>query len=395
MSNDLYLSASEAAAMLGVSPATLYAYVSRKKLRSFQTPDSRSSRYWRADVIALATKGGTRTDSGAEARQTAITLLTEDGTYYRGQSVIGLAETESLESVAGLLWQADPAEIFSGRLPKPAPHQKKILASLSSALPMDRALALLPLLERANPRAFDTSAAGFAQAGADAVRWLTALLFNRSEPSADPIHQVVASATTKSDAIADLVRRAMILVADQQFCDTTRAVRAAAITGVTAYGAVIVGMVAGGGQSIRFNRVDAVRRFIAEVASSNHPEEAVIGRIRLAEKIPGFEPLPNHQQGDARADALMSASKQVFKGEPEFERLMRALNLTTELTGRAPGVIIPLLFLGHMLGMRGNELAIGMIGRALGWIAHAQEEMRQSPRRSPQANYVGQLPRPG
>eukprot|EP00456_Euglypha_rotunda_P075867 TRINITY_DN7055_c0_g2_i2.p1 TRINITY_DN7055_c0_g2~~TRINITY_DN7055_c0_g2_i2.p1 ORF type:complete len:187 (-),score=14.25 TRINITY_DN7055_c0_g2_i2:168-728(-) len=185
----------------------------------------------------------------------------------------------------------------------------------------------------------------------------------------------------------------MILVADQQFGDTTRAVRAAAITGVTPYGAVIVGMVAGGGQSIRFNRVDAVRRFIVEVASSNHPEEAVISRIRVGEKIPGFEPLPNHQQGDVRADALMRASRQVFKGAPEFERLMRALNLTTELTGRAPGFIIPLIFLGYMLGMRGNELAIGIVGRALGWIAHAQEEMQQSPLR-PKASYVGQLPHP-
>ena len=393
MSNDLYVTASEAAAMLGVSPATLYAYVSRKKLRSFQTPDSRSSRYWRADVLALAAKGGTRADTGSGRGQTAITLLTEDGTYYRGQSVIALAETESVESVAGLLWQVDPAEIFSDRLPKPAPHQKKILASLSSALHQDRALALLPLLERSNPRAFDTSLSGFAQAGADVVRWLTAILFDQSAPSADPIHKVVAAATGKSDAVADLVRRAMILVADQQFGDTTRAVRAAAMTGVTPYGAVIVGIVAGGGQSIRFNRVDAVRRFIVEVVSSDRPEEAVISRVRTGEKIPGFEPLPNHQQGDVRADALMRANRQVFKGEPEFERLMRALDLTTELMGRAPGFIIPLIFLGYMLGMRGNELAIGIIGRALGWIAHAQEEMQQSSLR-PKANYVGQLPRP-
>jgi citrate synthase len=206
-----------------------------------------------------------------------------------------------------------------------------------------------------------------------------------------PIHKVVAAATGKSDAVADLVRRAMILVADQQFGDTTRAVRAAAITGVTPYGAVIVGMVAGGGQSIRFNRIDAVRRFILEVVASDYPEEAVISRVRGGDRIPGFEPLPLHQQGDARADALMDASRLVLEGDPEFDRLMRALELATELTGRSPGFVIPLLFLGHMLGMKGNELAIGMVGRALGWIAHAQEEMQQSPLR-PKTAYVGDLP---
>lgn len=392
MSDDLYMTADEAAAMLGVTPATLYAYVSRKKLRSFQTPGSRLRRYWRSDVLALGARNSAGSDL-PESRQTAITFLTEEGTYYRGHSVIALAEAESVESVAGLLWQADPAQVFTDRLPKSVPHQKDVLASLSFATPLDRALALLPLLERFNPRAFDASPMGFAQAGVDVVRWLTAILFDQERPSADPIHKTVALATGKSDAVADLVRRAMILVADQQFGDTTRAVRAAATTGITPYGAVIVGIVAGSGQSIRFNRIDAVRRFILEVVASDYPEEAVISRIRGGEKIPGFEPLLFHQNGDVRADTLLDASKEAFRGDAELDRIVRALDLATELTGRKPGFVIPLIFLGHMLGMKGNELAIGTVGRALGWIAHAQEEMQQSPSR-PKTTYVGNLPRP-
>lgn len=393
MTADLYLTADEAATLLGVSPATLYAYVSRKKLRSFQTPGTRKRRYWRSDVLALAAKGQVSPTAAAGAGQTAITLLTDEGTYYRGQNVIALAETETVESVAGLLWQAEPSQIFSDRLPNPAPHQAEILAHLSWSLVSDRALALMPLLERSNPRAFAFSPAGFAQAGADALRWLTAILFAQDQPSSDPIHVVVGRATGSSEAVADLVRRAMILVADQQFGDTTRAVRAAATTGVTAYGAVMVGLVAGSGQSIRFNRIDAVRRFILEILSSEHPEEAVISRIRGGERIPGFEPLTHHQAGDARADALMDASEFAFDGDPEFERLKRALFVAADLTGRDPGFVIPLIFLGHKLGMKGNELAVGTIGRAIGWIAHAQEEMQQSPMHQ-KATYVGALPRP-
>src|SRR4051812_49601975 len=52
-SEGLYLSAREAAAELAISPATLYAYVSRGLVRSEPTPDSRKNRYRAEDVRAL------------------------------------------------------------------------------------------------------------------------------------------------------------------------------------------------------------------------------------------------------------------------------------------------------------------------------------------------------
>lgn len=392
MTHDLYLTADEAATLLGVTRSTLYAYVSRKKLRSFETPGDRARRYWRPDVMALAA-GEKPEMARAGERQTAITFLTEQGTYYRGRNVVELAETDSVESVAGLLWQADPSTLFTDRLPNPVPGQADLLKGLAFASPLDRAVAMLALLERSNPRAFDLSPAGFTQSGVDVVRWLIALLFDRDAPTAEPLHLAVARATGQSAEIADLVRRAMILVADQQFGDTTRAVRAAATTGITPYGVVIVGIIANNGPSIRFNRVDAVRRFILEVVTSDYPEEAVISRVRAGEKIPGFETLLFHETGDSRVDALLNASKRVFAGSPELERLTRALDLATDLTNREPSFVVPLVFLGHMLGMRGNELAIATIGRSLGWIAHAHEQMQQSPVRLPAA-YIGDLPKP-
>ena len=49
----LYLSAREASAELAISPATLYAYVSRGLIRSEPSPDSRSHRYRAEDVRGL------------------------------------------------------------------------------------------------------------------------------------------------------------------------------------------------------------------------------------------------------------------------------------------------------------------------------------------------------
>ena len=48
------LTAAEAAAILGVEPATLYAYVSRGLLESRPGPDHRSRMYRRQDVERLA-----------------------------------------------------------------------------------------------------------------------------------------------------------------------------------------------------------------------------------------------------------------------------------------------------------------------------------------------------
>src|SRR5258708_18626063 len=57
-SSDLYLSAREASAELAVSPATLYAYVSRGLIRSEPSPDSRSHRYRAEDVRGLKERRG-------------------------------------------------------------------------------------------------------------------------------------------------------------------------------------------------------------------------------------------------------------------------------------------------------------------------------------------------
>src|SRR3981081_2883630 len=105
----LYITAKEAAAELGVSIPTLYAYVSRGLIRSQGVAGSRNRRYWKVDIERLRGRRGPHEHSqgqpgaGEEAKglvaETKITLLTERGLYYRGRDVVELAETETFESV--------------------------------------------------------------------------------------------------------------------------------------------------------------------------------------------------------------------------------------------------------------------------------------------------------
>ncbi len=113
----LYLSAREAAGELAVSPATLYAYVSRGLVRSEPVPDLRARRYRADDVRALRNR---RTPSVA-AREagpdtpvldTSISTITEIGPIYRGAPAVALAAEGTLEQAATLLWGIDDIDPF-------------------------------------------------------------------------------------------------------------------------------------------------------------------------------------------------------------------------------------------------------------------------------------------
>lgn len=392
MSDDLYMDAPEAAEALGISVPTLYSYVSRKGLRSFAVPGTRRRRYWRADILALL---ASFEPQGGEppAPSTRITLLTATGTYYRGHDVVDLADRASVEDVAALLWQAPADQIFTDRLPHAPLMLPAMLAALQDAPTLDRAMSMLPLIERANPRAFDLSPAGFAASGADALRWLTALILGADAPSPAPVHRAIADTLGADLVFADLIRRALILIADHEFAATTHAVRAAASTGLTPYAAVLVGLVAATGQKAKIQRYEAVRRLVLEILGAADPAQPIISRFRAGEDLAGFETLPMHRGGDRRAQALLSACRAGLVHDPLFQRLETAVGVVTDLTSREPGVIVLLAFLGHRLGLAGNELALGTIGRAIGWIAHAQEAMAEPMiGRSARASYDGPLP---
>ena len=386
-----WIDAEQAMATLGVRAQTLYAYVSRKKLRSFPTPGSRTRRYWRSDIVGLMTGAQRTRIVVAPARESAITLLTENGTYYRGRSAIDLSKTATVESVAALLWQADAEAIFTDRLPHLPVSHDRLFPALAEMPANDRVLAILPLIEHANPLAFDLSPEGFARTAADALRWLAAILVGEDRPSTKPLHAFVGLSRGATDGVADVIRQALILAADHEFDPTTHAVRSAA-TGVSPYSAVMVGMIAGRGQKLRIKRTETMRRLLKEITNSPKPEDVVVGVFRSGETIPAFDRYDIHDTGDPRAEALIEAFTDTFAGDPELDRLLRAIAVATELTGMRPSFILPIMFLGQKLGLEGNEIGIGTIGRAIGWIAHAQEQQMIAGVERPRATYVGPLP---
>jgi hypothetical protein len=119
-----YLTASQAAGELGVSLATLYAYVSRGLIRSEAAErGGRSRRYRGEDVRKLKERKEQRRNPGKAVEgalywgtpvmESAITLISDGKLYYRGRDVLELASRSSIEEVAASIWSSSPSQPLS------------------------------------------------------------------------------------------------------------------------------------------------------------------------------------------------------------------------------------------------------------------------------------------
>ena len=112
-----YVSANEAARMLGVTKPTLYAYVSRGIVGRSTAADGRTSLYAREEIQQLAGRARSRRDAAPATIDvqisSAITELQDEGVRYRGRDATELARTHTFEQVSELLWtgRLDNAEM--------------------------------------------------------------------------------------------------------------------------------------------------------------------------------------------------------------------------------------------------------------------------------------------
>jgi citrate synthase len=392
MQDDLYVSAEAAAEMLRVSLPTLYAYVSRKKIRSQAVPGTRRNRYWRADIERIAGGGEAPVAErlGGLRRETDITLVTDDGPHYRGQSAVRLSETRSVEDVAALLWQAERASVFTSTLPNAPAELPEMLRLLSAASAADRAIALFPFIEIANPRAYDLSRDGMCESGVDVLRWLAAFLVRAQSPSSDPLHVTVARGLGVSDEMADLIRRVMVLSADHGFEPGTYAVRAVASTGVTPYRSVLTGLSVSMGRRTKIGRHEGLARLLNEIADSREPQDPVVRRMREGEEILGFGSTL-YKNGDPRARAVLQRLGEILADDADFRKLQRAIALVRDAKGLEPDFALTNVYLARRLGMDSKD-SLFILGRAVGWIAHSIEQYEVGGVIREPALYTGPLP---
>jgi citrate synthase len=163
----LYMNAQEAAATLSVTPATIYAYVSRGLIRSEPSSDGRARRYRAEDVRSLqAKRAPAEMRESIEAPQpaafeSAICLMTPEGPFYRGASAIELSEAASFEQVAALLWNAADHDPFrQDGLEQIWAALAPVAAATATHPFIDRAAALMALAGSIDPAAYNGTIPG-------------------------------------------------------------------------------------------------------------------------------------------------------------------------------------------------------------------------------------------
>lgn len=379
-----WIAAEEARERLGVRPQTLYAYVSRGRVRVRPDPNDPRRSLYRAEDIAALRLRKSRSRKLAEVAagaiawgepvlESEITTVAGGRLFYRGRDAIRLAETETLESVARLLRGGHGAALKRTDRPKPPKGDDM------------RRRAFLALARRAaeDPPARGRHLLALAVEAATLLDVLTDAV--AGEVGGGAIHNRLALAWGQGPggAGADLIRRILVLVADHELNASAFSARVAASTGASLAAAALAGIATLSGP--RHGGATAAVRAFAEEAALLGPQEAIARRLQDDRALPGFGH-PLYPEGDPRADALLER----FKPPRELAALQKAVK---EIAGLPPNVDFALMAACEALKLpKDAPFALFAVARCAGWIAHAIEQGQADTLIRPRARYVGPEP---
>jgi citrate synthase len=383
----MLLTAREAAQRLGIKLDTLYAYVSRGRLRSMAVPGTRQRRY-RVEEVEAMRGAALPTPRPAEAEAltpviaSSICLIENGRVYYRGEDAIALSDTATLEDVAERLWQAGPAD---ASIPAMPPADRAATTGF-----IERCLTRLAALADRDLTALDLTRSGVIRTGRLIVRELAACLApGRASDQTAPVHAQLAAAWQLDQGGADLVRRCLVLLADHELNASTFVARCVASTGATPYAVVAAALAAlsgrrHGGASAR------AEALFGELARESDPLAAMAARLARDEDLPGFGHFL-YPAGDPRAKAILDA---VGAAVPAARGAIAAAAAAgTRLTGQLPNVDFALAAATTALQLPANAaLGLFVVGRTVGWIAHAIEQYESGVLIRPRARYTGRPP---
>jgi citrate synthase len=339
-------------------------------------------------VPSVEPRGFKSFDPDLPVMDSAISTITEEGAIYRGVNCVDLAEKDTLEHTATLLWDVTGVDPFSpDNRPEVSDEMRAIADVAQRAAPIDRAIAVLALATSADPGAFTRAPEGRAMVGARILRLLVATMLNTS-PSTEPLHLQIARTWAPDNKHApDLIRRALVLLADHELNASTFTVRCAASTGLSLYDAIIAGLAALKGPKHGGAGVLASR--LVKMLIDHDPEPVIRERVALGERFAGFGH-GVYKRGDPRAISLLDALTRAGAAR-KFTR--EVPDRIAEATGEFVNIDYALAVLAHSLRLSpGSELALFAMARTVGWIAHASEQLQHGKLIRPRARYVGPAP---
>ncbi|TIP43499.1 MAG: citrate synthase [Mesorhizobium sp.] len=365
---------------LNVRPQTLYAYVSRGRIgMKPDDADPRRSQYRADDIAALATRRdrGRSPQAIAEsaiawgepAIATSISTVLHGRLIYRGKDAVEFSATARLEETAGLLWASDRPVSFAS-----------LTASAARQSGTPTAFARLSALAAEGWPSLGRRSAMLQQDGAAATSVLATAL--GAAPGSEPVHTRLAQGWSVEAAGADLIRKALVLLADHELNASTFAARVAASTGAPVAACLLAGLATLAGP--RHGGAGAAAIALVEDAERLGPDEAIARWLAHDRPLPGFGH-PLYPEGDPRADG-------VFSGLEIDEGLSRLRKAVLAATGLHPNIDFALAAMTRSLRLPADApFRLFALGRSVGWTAHAIEQVTSKRLIRPRARYDGPI----
>lgn len=381
-----WMTAAEALNVLNVRAQTLYANVSRGKIRAKpDRSDPRRSLYHREDVLRMARRSNGRRRVETVAAQaiewgdpvlpSAISTVADGRLWYRGQDAVALAETLSFEAVAGLLWQ-------DATIPAGVPATPAAGARWKEAAADPLKAGLLALAERS---AHDLPSQGrslqvLREDATSVMAMLAQAMLGRPPARAvRSLSERIATAWRCGHA-ESAIRRALVLLADHELNASTFAARITVSTGASLSAGVLAGLATltgplhGGAAASVPALVDLAARIGAEAAV-----RVWLGQGRT---FPAFGH-PLYPDGDPRAMDLLA----VLPVPPLYAELSACIEA---LLGERPNMDFALAVFAAIEDLPASApLTLFALARCAGWLAHALEQAQAGRLIRPRARYVG------
>lgn len=396
MNNDL--SASEAASVLGISVATLYSYVSRGLLTPTGAAASRSKRYPREAVLRLAARkadgkrGGHQAEAsmhwGVPVLETSISRIDDGRLYYRGHDAVALAADASLEKTACILWDQTHHACFDGTFPVLPARLFDDLRAVTRAIgPLERSMAWLPVLGHGAAVQPDRPAT-LCSKGAVLMRILAAALLG-TQLSTAPLHLQVGEAWGATPAQCDLIRSALVILAEHELNASTFTVRCAASTGASLPAALCAGLAALSGPK-HGGSIQSVKAMLDAALAASSPTQVVAGHFPADGCTPNGYMHRLYPNGDPRARFLLERLARLPFAVPGADTIIALGVEEGAKRGLSPNLDLALSAMQLAFGWPEHAaLILFALARSAGWIAHAAEQMGTDALIRPRARYIG------
>jgi citrate synthase len=370
----------EAAEILGVSKPTLYAYVSRGRLRRTTAADGRTSLFERDEVERLSGRSrrsapGPRPTIDVEIRSD-VTTMHDSALEFRGHEVVELINSRRFEDIAELLWTGAPAGSLAAPptntcWPKASEDDLDATAGIADlgATPIGRIAIAAHVLD-AMHRDDDAATA------ARRLLLVTPALFGSRRRTGDFALRLASAWTSRpSPGVVAAVDTALALLADHELATSTLAVRVAASTRTSPYAAFAAGIASIEGV-LHGSASASVHRFLERCADQG-PAEAVAATRAARQMVPGFGHKV-YRGVDPRFVPLMDSIRAIDRGS------LALVDALVEAVGRQlphqPNVDLALGALTWAGGLDADT-PLFAVARIAGWAAHYDEELEEAPLR--------------